>query len=64
MQLFVVMWLIVCRVIACRDTGYIEDLELHRLMGRGGFGSVFSGNWKGSAAAIKVRRRWLQQCML
>ncbi|KAF6260015.1 kinase-like domain-containing protein [Scenedesmus sp. NREL 46B-D3] len=37
-----------------RDSGYIEDLQLHRLLGRGGFGSVFSGNWKGSAAAIKV----------
>ncbi|WIA40005.1 hypothetical protein OEZ86_013431 [Tetradesmus obliquus] len=37
-----------------RDAGFIEDLELHRLIGRGGFGSVFSGNWKGSAAAIKV----------
>jgi hypothetical protein len=46
------MYLLHCYI--RRETGFVEDLELHGLLGRGGFGSVFSGNWKGSAAAIKV----------
>lgn len=43
-------------LLLCRGaTGFVEELELQRLLGKGGFGSVFAGTWKGSPAAIKVR---------
>eukprot|EP00879_Flechtneria_rotunda_P010551 GHRR01011031.1.p1 GENE.GHRR01011031.1~~GHRR01011031.1.p1 ORF type:complete len:686 (+),score=203.86 GHRR01011031.1:176-2233(+) len=37
-----------------RDMEYVKELQLHKLLGKGGFGSVFAGTWKGSSAAIKV----------
>jgi hypothetical protein len=33
---------------------YIEDLTLQRVIGRGGFGVVYAGRWRGTPAAIKV----------
>jgi predicted Ser/Thr protein kinase len=33
---------------------YVEDLQLQAVLGQGGFGTVYSGLWKGSLSAIKV----------
>lgn len=32
----------------------VTSLQLHELVGRGAFGSVYSGTWKGQPAAIKA----------
>eukprot|EP00775_Hariotina_reticulata_P012562 gene12562-12694_t len=37
-----------------QSSSYVEDLHLHKLLGRGGFGVVYAGSWKGSPAAIKI----------
>eukprot|EP00775_Hariotina_reticulata_P006073 gene6073-6312_t len=33
---------------------YVEDLQLQAVLGQGGFGTVYSGQWKGSLSAIKL----------
>lgn len=33
---------------------WIEELCLHEIVGKGGFGVVYKGTWKGSVAAVKV----------
>ncbi len=35
---------------------WIEELALTEIVGKGGFGVVYRGTWKGSVAAVKVRR--------
>lgn len=37
------------------DAAYVQELELQRLIGKGGFGTVYSGTWQGSPVAFKVR---------
>uniref|UniRef100_A0A383WKH1 Protein kinase domain-containing protein n=1 Tax=Tetradesmus obliquus TaxID=3088 RepID=A0A383WKH1_TETOB len=39
---------------AARTGGYLQDLELKRVLGKGGFGIVYAGTWKGCPAAVKV----------
>uniref|UniRef100_A0A383VTR4 Protein kinase domain-containing protein n=1 Tax=Tetradesmus obliquus TaxID=3088 RepID=A0A383VTR4_TETOB len=39
---------------AARQGGYLQDLELKRVLGKGGFGIVYAGTWKGCPAAVKV----------
>jgi hypothetical protein len=34
---------------------WVDDLVLMETIGKGGFGVVYKGSWKGSLAAIKVR---------
>lgn len=34
---------------------WIEELSLIEIIGKGGFGVVYKGTWKGSVAAVKVR---------
>lgn len=34
---------------------WIEELTLMEIVGKGGFGVVYKGTWKGSIAAVKVR---------
>ena len=36
---------------------WVDELSLTEAVGKGGFGMVYRGTWKGSVAAIKVRRR-------
>ncbi len=33
---------------------WIEELSLSEIVGKGGFGVVYKGSWKGSVAAVKV----------
>jgi predicted Ser/Thr protein kinase len=33
---------------------WIEELSLSEVVGKGGFGVVYRGSWKGSTAAVKV----------
>ena len=33
---------------------WIEELVLFEIVGKGGFGVVYKGTWKGSIAAVKV----------
>jgi predicted Ser/Thr protein kinase len=33
---------------------WVDDLVLMETIGKGGFGVVYKGSWKGSLAAIKV----------
>jgi predicted Ser/Thr protein kinase len=33
---------------------WIEELTLTEIVGKGGFGVVYKGTWKGSVAAVKV----------
>jgi predicted Ser/Thr protein kinase len=33
---------------------WIEELALTEIVGKGGFGVVYKGTWKGSVAAVKV----------
>lgn len=33
---------------------WIEELSLFEIVGKGGFGVVYKGAWKGSIAAVKV----------
>ncbi len=35
---------------------WIEELQLMQSIGKGGFGVVYRGTWKGSVAAVKVGR--------
>lgn len=35
---------------------WVDDLVLMETIGKGGFGVVYKGSWKGSLAAIKVRQ--------
>jgi hypothetical protein len=37
---------------------WVDDLVLMETIGKGGFGVVYKGSWKGSLAAIKVRTWW------
>lgn len=39
---------------------WLEELSLFEIVGKGGFGVVYKGSWKGSVAAIKVRREHLR----
>jgi predicted Ser/Thr protein kinase len=39
---------------------WVDDLVLMETIGKGGFGVVYKGSWKGSLAAIKVRK--LRRC--
>ncbi|WIA31103.1 hypothetical protein OEZ86_001129 [Tetradesmus obliquus] len=39
---------------AARKGGYLQELELKRVLGKGGFGIVYAGTWKGCPAAVKV----------
>lgn len=34
---------------------YLRELELHSVLGRGGFSTVYAGTWHGSRTAVKVR---------
>jgi predicted Ser/Thr protein kinase len=35
---------------------WVEDLVLTELVGKGGFGVVYKGSYRGAVAAVKVRR--------
>jgi predicted Ser/Thr protein kinase len=35
-------------------TAYTEELQLHSVLGEGGFSTVYNGTWHGSSTAIKV----------
>lgn len=35
---------------------YLGELELHSVLGRGGFSTVYAGTWHGSRTAVKVMR--------
>jgi serine/threonine protein kinase len=34
---------------------YLRDLQLLRLLGRGGFANVYEARWQGCQTAVKVR---------
>jgi len=34
---------------------WVEELNLTEVLGKGGFGIVYKGTWKGSVAAVKVQ---------
>eukprot|EP00879_Flechtneria_rotunda_P011534 GHRR01012048.1.p1 GENE.GHRR01012048.1~~GHRR01012048.1.p1 ORF type:complete len:530 (+),score=174.35 GHRR01012048.1:2440-4029(+) len=36
------------------NTSFVEELQLSRVLGKGGFGIVYQGVYKGSSAAVKV----------
>jgi hypothetical protein len=36
-------------------TAYSDELQLHSVLGEGGFSTVYNGTWHGSSTAIKVR---------
>ncbi len=41
-------------------TSKVPGLELSRLLGKGGFGSVYCGTWHGAAVAVKmIDVRWV-----
>lgn len=40
---------------------WVDDLVLMETIGKGGFGVVYKGSWKGSLAAIKVSTLLLAQ---
>ncbi|KAF8056374.1 serine/threonine-protein kinase [Scenedesmus sp. PABB004] len=35
---------------------YVQELELHTVLGKGGFSTVYAGSWQGSRTAVKVMR--------
>jgi predicted Ser/Thr protein kinase len=37
-------------------TAYTDELQLHSVLGEGGFSMVYNGTWHGSSTAIKVGR--------
>lgn len=39
----------------CKSDSYVQELEVHSILGQGGFSTVYAGTWHGSRAAIKVR---------
>lgn len=40
----------------------LQDLTLQRVLGVGGFGTVYQGLWKGSTAAVKVKQLLVAIC--
>jgi hypothetical protein len=45
-------------------TAYTDELQLHSVLGEGGFSMVYNGTWHGSSTAIKVGRVTRRICML
>jgi len=44
------------KVLQCsRDNEFVEGLQLVKVLGQGGFATVYLGTWKGAPAAVKVR---------
>jgi hypothetical protein len=35
--------------------GWLGELVLHAVLGRGGYGTVYRASWRGAPAAVKVR---------
>ncbi|WIA12567.1 hypothetical protein OEZ85_006228 [Tetradesmus obliquus] len=48
-------WQMQDKQVACA-TRYSEELQLHSVLGEGGFSTVYNGSWHGSSTAIKVMR--------
>lgn len=40
--------------LVCGSDSYISELEIHSVLGQGGFSTVYAGSWHGSRTAIKV----------
>lgn len=51
------------KAVAAAPGGFVED-QLHKVLGSGGFGTVYLGKWKGSTAAIKVRGHVVFRCAI